>query len=46
MLQFAASHRIKPIVMSFPLRQNGIEKAMETLREGKMRYRGVLVHDY
>lgn len=45
MLQFAARHRIRPIVMTFPLSQNGIEKAMKTLREGKMRYRGVLVHD-
>ena len=45
MLQFAARHRIRPIVMTFPLSQNGIEKAMETLREGRMRYRGVLVHD-
>lgn len=45
MLQFVARHRIKSIVMKFPLNQSGIEKAMETLREGRMRYRGVLVHD-
>ncbi|KAJ5322029.1 uncharacterized protein N7506_011159 [Penicillium brevicompactum] len=43
MLQFAARHRIRPIVMTFPLSQNGIEKAMETLKEGRMRYRGVLI---
>lgn len=44
-LQFAARHCIKPIVMTFPLSQNGIEEAMEILRQGKMRYRGVLVHE-
>jgi D-arabinose 1-dehydrogenase-like Zn-dependent alcohol dehydrogenase len=44
MLQFAAHHCIKPIVMTFPLSQNGIEEA-EILRQGKMRYRGVLVHE-
>ncbi|KAK9855326.1 hypothetical protein MYU51_002759 [Penicillium brevicompactum] len=43
MLQFAARHRIRPIVMTFPLSQNGIEKAMETPKEGRMRYRGVLI---
>ncbi|KAL2840282.1 chaperonin 10-like protein [Aspergillus pseudoustus] len=45
MLQFAARHQIKPIVMTFPLNRTGIEDAMETLRQGRMRYRGVLVHE-
>jgi D-arabinose 1-dehydrogenase-like Zn-dependent alcohol dehydrogenase len=45
MLQFAARHLIKPTVMTFPLNRNGIEEAMETLRQGRMRYRGVLVHE-
>jgi D-arabinose 1-dehydrogenase-like Zn-dependent alcohol dehydrogenase len=45
MLHFAARHLIKPIVMTFPLNQDGIKEAMETLRSGRMRYRGVLVHD-
>lgn len=45
MLKFAARHLIKPIVMTFPLNLDRIEEAMETLRQGKMRYRGVLVHD-
>lgn len=44
MLHFAARHLIKPIVMTFPLSQSGIKEAMEILRQGKMRYRGVLVH--
>jgi len=42
MLEFAALHNIKPILMEFPLNESGIEDAMATLRDGKMRYRGVL----
>lgn len=45
MLKYAARHLIKPIVMTFALNLDGIEEAMETLRQGKMRYRGGLVHD-
>lgn len=45
MLRFVARHSVKPIVMTFPLNSNGIQEAMGTLRQGKMRYRGVLVHD-
>jgi len=43
MLAFAALHKIKPILMKFPLNEEGIEEAMSTLRDGKMRYRGVLI---
>lgn len=43
MLAFAALHNIKPIVMKFPMTEDGIEEAMGTLRDGKMRYRGVLI---
>jgi len=43
MLQFAAQHKIKPINMEFPMTEEGITNAMDTLREGKMRYRGVLI---
>jgi D-arabinose 1-dehydrogenase-like Zn-dependent alcohol dehydrogenase len=42
MLAFSALHGIKPINMEFPLTESGIEEAMTTLRDGKMRYRGVL----
>lgn len=42
MLAFSALHGIKPILMEFPLNEEGIEDAMTTLRDGKMRYRGVL----
>jgi D-arabinose 1-dehydrogenase-like Zn-dependent alcohol dehydrogenase len=42
MLEFASKHEIKPITMEFPLNVSGIEDAMATLRDGNMRYRGVL----
>jgi len=42
MLAFSALHGIKPIIMEFPLNEKGIDEAMTTLRDGKMRYRGVL----
>ena len=43
LLDFAARKKIYPSIMTFPLTTAGIEEAMQTLREGKMRYRGVLV---
>jgi D-arabinose 1-dehydrogenase-like Zn-dependent alcohol dehydrogenase len=43
MLQFAAQHHIKPINMEFPMTEEGITEAMNKLREGGMRYRGVLI---
>lgn len=43
MLEFAARHQIKPLVNKFPMTVQGIEDAMKTLDDGKMRYRGVLV---
>jgi len=43
MLAFAAQHEIKPILMEFPMTEEGITKAMDTLRDGNMRYRGVLI---
>lgn len=43
MLQFAAFHGIKPIIETFPLSVEGIEEAMEKLKKGQVRYRGVLV---
>jgi D-arabinose 1-dehydrogenase-like Zn-dependent alcohol dehydrogenase len=43
MLAFASQHGIKPIIQEFPLTESGIEKAFETLDNGSMRYRGVLV---
>ncbi|KAJ7105426.1 chaperonin 10-like protein [Mycena crocata] len=43
MLTFAARHHIKPIIERFPMTKSGVEEGMARLREGKMRYRGVLV---
>ncbi|KAF2008899.1 GroES-like protein [Aaosphaeria arxii CBS 175.79] len=43
MLEFAAQHNIKPIINEFPLTADGITEAMQTLKDGKMRYRGVLL---
>jgi len=43
MLAFSSLHGIKPITMAFPLTEQGIEEAMDTLRDGRMRYRGVLL---
>jgi D-arabinose 1-dehydrogenase-like Zn-dependent alcohol dehydrogenase len=43
MLDFVVFHGIKPTIMTWPLNTQGVEDAMRTLREGKMRYRGVLV---
>ena len=43
MLQFAVTHDIKPTIMTWPLNEKGVEDSMRTLREGRMRYRGVLV---
>ena len=43
MLDFAARHSVKPIVQKFAMDRDGILNAFEVLKEGKMRYRGVLV---
>ena len=41
-LKFAASHGIKAALQAYRLDKAGIEQAMADLREGRMRYRGVL----
>ncbi|KAJ6625776.1 chaperonin 10-like protein [Mycena sp. CBHHK59/15] len=43
MLEFAARHGIRPIIERFPMTKSGVEEGMAKLRDGKMRYRGVLV---
>lgn len=43
MLKFVVQHNIRPAIMKWPLTKEGIEESMKTLREGRMRYRGVLV---
>lgn len=42
MLNFSALHNIKPIIEIFSFSEEGINEAMEKLRQGNMRYRGVL----
>ena len=43
MLEFAARHGVKPKTMEWPMNAEGIEAALGTLKEGRMRYRGVIV---
>jgi D-arabinose 1-dehydrogenase-like Zn-dependent alcohol dehydrogenase len=43
MLDFSARHGIKPVIERFPMTKKGVEEGMGKLRDGKMRYRGVLV---
>lgn len=43
MLDFAARHGVKPQIEKFPMTLTGVKDAMKKLRDGKMRYRGVLV---
>lgn len=42
MLQFAALHTVHPAIECFPFSEKGVNAAMDRLRQGKMRYRGVL----
>lgn len=44
MLEFCARHGIEPMVETFPMSQ--VNEAMERLRAGRMRYRGVLKNDF
>ena len=43
MMEFAAKHGIRPQIETFEMTQKGITEAMQKLKEGKMRYRGVVV---
>lgn len=42
MLDFATFHKIKPVVEQFPMTHSGVTEALEKMRKGEMRYRGVL----
>lgn len=46
MLKFAAFHGIGAVSQEYRLDEGGIEQAMGDLREGKMRYRGILCADW
>ena len=43
MMDFAAKHGVKPQIEEFPMSQKGVTDAMQKLKDGKMRYRGVVV---
>lgn len=43
MLEFAAHHKIEPIIQKFPMTVEGITEALDKLSKGEMRYRGVLI---
>jgi len=43
MLNFAATHDVKPWVEEFELSEKGIGEAVEKMKGNKIRYRGVLV---
>ena len=45
MMEFAAKHDVRPQIEEFPMTQKGVTEAMKKLRDGKMRYRGVVVVD-
>jgi D-arabinose 1-dehydrogenase-like Zn-dependent alcohol dehydrogenase len=42
MMRFAAKYGVRPQIQKFPMTQEGITEAMQTLKDGKMRYRGVV----
>jgi D-arabinose 1-dehydrogenase-like Zn-dependent alcohol dehydrogenase len=43
MLEFSAKHGIKPQVEKFEFTDEGVNGAIQKLKDGKMRYRGVVV---
>ncbi|WYZ36325.1 hypothetical protein EsH8_XII_000075 [Colletotrichum jinshuiense] len=45
MLEFAATHGVLPVIESFAFTEDGINKAIEKLCSGHMRYRGVISWD-
>lgn len=45
LLDFAARNNITPTIMTYPLTVSGLETAMQDLRDGKVRYRAVLVRE-
>lgn len=45
LLEFVARKNIKPTIMKYPFTTEGVEQAMQELRDGKVRYRAVLVKE-
>jgi D-arabinose 1-dehydrogenase-like Zn-dependent alcohol dehydrogenase len=42
MMDFAARHGVRPQIQKWSMTQQGVTDAMQTLKDGKMRYRGVI----
>ncbi|KAL2147919.1 hypothetical protein VTI28DRAFT_3397 [Corynascus sepedonium] len=43
MLEFAATHGVRPVIQTFPMTEKGIKEALDKLDQGKVHYRAVLV---
>ena len=43
MMDFAGKYGVHPQIEEFPMSQKGVTDAMQKLKDGKMRYRGVMV---
>jgi len=43
MLNFAAHNHIAPVIEKFEFSEEGFAQALDKLKSGKLRYRGVLV---
>ncbi|KAK3310029.1 chaperonin 10-like protein [Chaetomium strumarium] len=43
MLAFAAMHKIRPVIQTFPMTEEGIKEALDRLDKGQVQYRAVLV---
>ncbi|KAJ7616116.1 putative NADP-dependent alcohol dehydrogenase C 2 [Roridomyces roridus] len=43
MLEFAVRNKVEPIIERFPMTREGVQKAMDNLKGGQLRYRAVLV---
>ncbi|KAK4250175.1 chaperonin 10-like protein [Corynascus novoguineensis] len=43
MLEFAATHGVRPVIQTFPMTEKGIKDALDKLDQGKVHYRAVLV---
>ncbi|KAJ7616123.1 putative NADP-dependent alcohol dehydrogenase C 2 [Roridomyces roridus] len=43
MLEFAVRNKVEPVIEQFPMTRDGIQEVMDRLKEGKVRYRAVVV---
>lgn len=43
MFRFAVRHKIKPTIEEYPMTENGLNDAVSALKQGKVRYRAVVV---